>query len=232
MILKGGGTVTDVDVNSRTIKGYFSIFGNKDSDGDIITQGAYTKSLMERGPNASNRILHLWMHKSDAVLARPRELDEDAHGLKFVSIFPENGKLTRLQDDTLKLYDQGVLTEHSVGFQIIKSENDPSQDARILKELKLWEGSTVTWGANEMAKVTEVKSEMKPELISRMERLIKALKDGYFTDETFMALEYELTIIKNQIDSLEAKAAEQITVEPEQPNYDELINVFKSNLRK
>jgi len=231
MVFKGGGIVTDVDVKTRTISGYFSMFGNKDSDGDIIIPGAYAKTLQEWGPTGKNRIMHLWMHKTDKVLSKPRELDEDGRGLKFTSQFPiEEDKQTTLQSDVIKLYDQGILTEHSVGFEIIqKLQKD---DTRHLTELRLWEGSTVTWGANEMAKVTEVKSEQKPELIDRMSRLIKAIRDGKFSDETFYMLEYELTIIKSQIDSLEHQEPEKeplsIIVEP---NTAEIIKLFKSKLK-
>lgn len=231
MIYKGGGIVTDVDVKTRTIKGYFSVFGNRDSDGQVIDPGAYSKTLAEWGPSGKNRIMHLWMHKIEKVIAKPRELEEDERGLKFVSCLPmDDDKQTSLQSDVIKLYDQGILTEHSVGFQTIK--NRMQDDVEHLTELRLWEGSTVTWGANEQAKVTEVKSEMKPELVNRMDRLIKAIRDGKFTDETFHLLEYELTIIKGQIDSLEHQEPEVdpllIVVEP---NTDEIIKLFKSQLR-
>jgi HK97 family phage prohead protease len=229
MIYKGGGIVTDVDVKTRTIKGYYSVFGNKDSDGQVIDNGAYTKTIAEWGPKGKNRIMHLWMHEIKQVLAKPCELDEDDNGLRFVSCFPDEEKQTTLQSDVIKLYDQGIITEHSVGFQTIK--NRMQDDTEHLTEVRLWEGSTVTWGANDLAKVTELKSEMKPELISRMDRLIKAIRDGKFTDETFYMLEYELTIIKSQIDSLEHQEPDivplLVTVEPDT---DGIIKLFKSNL--
>ena len=55
---KTTGIVKDVSRKDRTIKGYFSIFDNVDSDGDVITKGAYTKTL----ESAKNRVQHLFMH--------------------------------------------------------------------------------------------------------------------------------------------------------------------------
>lgn len=229
IIYKAGGIVTDVDVKNRTIKGYFSVFGNKDSDGQVIDQGAYTKSIAEWGPVGKNRIMHLFMHDTRMPLTKPKELKEDQKGLYFVSQFPaEDNKQTSLQSDTIKLYDQGVYTEHSVGFQTVK--NQMLNDVEHLTELRLWEGSTITWGANELAKVTEVKSEIKPKLITRMELLIKALREGHYCDNTFHLLEYELTIIKSQIDSLEQREPDQ-PLPIVEPNTDEIVNFFKSQLR-
>lgn len=229
IIYKAGGIVTDVDVKNRTISGYFSVFGNKDSDGQIIDQGAYSKSVSEWGPTGKNRIMHLFMHDSRMPLAKPKELKEDQKGLFFVSQFPgEDNKQTSLQSDTIKLYDQGVYTEHSVGFQTMK--NMMEKDIEHLTELRLWEGSTITWGANEMAKVSEVKSELKPKLLTRMELLIKAIRDGHYSDDTFHLLEYELTIIKGQIDSLEHQEPDQ-PLPIIEPNTDEIVNYFKSQLK-
>ena len=39
------GELQDIDDKTGIVKGYGSIFGNIDSDGDIITKGAYTKTI-------------------------------------------------------------------------------------------------------------------------------------------------------------------------------------------
>ena len=43
------GELKDIDEKSGIVKGYGSIFGNIDSDGDIISKGAYTKTIKENG---------------------------------------------------------------------------------------------------------------------------------------------------------------------------------------
>jgi hypothetical protein len=39
------GVIKDVDVKTGTVTGYFSIFGNVDSDGDMIMPGAFKRTL-------------------------------------------------------------------------------------------------------------------------------------------------------------------------------------------
>jgi len=56
------GAPVDMEDSSRIITVYYSAFGNVDSDGDVIVPGAFTKTLKENGPNAKNRIWHLFNH--------------------------------------------------------------------------------------------------------------------------------------------------------------------------
>ncbi len=59
-----------------------------------------------------------------------------------------------------------------------------------LTELKLWEGSTVTWGANAMAGTTGIKSMTKEDAIDKMNFVAKALRNGkYENEEVFDLLE-------------------------------------------
>jgi HK97 family phage prohead protease len=74
--------------DSRTITVYYSAFGNVDSDGDIIMPGAFTKSIKENGPGAKNRIWHLFNHSTDKPVSKPKELIEDAFGLRAVVKMP------------------------------------------------------------------------------------------------------------------------------------------------
>jgi HK97 family phage prohead protease len=139
---KTTGIVKDVSRKDRTIKGYFSIFDNVDSDGDVITKGAYTKTL----ESAKNRVQHLFMHSPMlGAIGKIKQLKEDNTGLYFESELLK----TSLGNDVLEMYDSGAVKEHSVGFNTIK--DDTKEDARYIHEIKLWEGSTVLWGANEQA---------------------------------------------------------------------------------
>ena len=40
--------IKDIDSSKGIITGYFSAFNSKDSDGDIIFKGAYSKTIQER----------------------------------------------------------------------------------------------------------------------------------------------------------------------------------------
>lgn len=171
--LKSGGEIKDVDVKRRIVSGYFSIFNNIDADKDKISPGAYKKSISE-----NTRIKHLYQHDPRMPLSAVRggtlKLKEDATGLYFESKIAD----TSVGRDVIKLYDDGVIDEHSVG--IVVSKSFQRADYRELKELRLIEGSTVTWGSNEKALITSIK----------LDAMVKCLKDGrYENEEVFDFLE-------------------------------------------
>mgnify|MGYP001557777050 FL=1 len=212
--------VTDVDQVKGIVTGYFSIFGNKDTDGDIVMPGAYKKTLKENGPGSERpRILHLYMHDSYKVLGKPSVLKEDKKGLYFETQISQ----TTLGKDILQLYMDKVLTEHSIGYQIIKREVDESTETQKLIELKLWEGSTVGWGANVDAIVESVKSHSIEDktfwdtIIAKLDALDTAMK-GNYTDEVARQIEISHKQIQQAIISLVRKQEPgKSTPIPEEP---------------
>ena len=214
--------VTDVDQIKGIVTGYFSKFGNRDSDGDIVMPGAYKKTLKENGPESGKpRILHLYMHDATQVLAKPFVLKENKEGLYFESKISQ----TALGKDVLQLYMDKVLTEHSIGYQIVKREVDEEEETQKLVELKLWEGSTVSWGANMEAVVETVKSgEANKQtinwLFSKMDALESAIR-GSYTDDTARQLEISLNQIKQAVISLARKQEPAASTPiPEEPKQD------------
>ena len=207
-------SIKDVDTVQGIVTGYFSIFGNKDSDGDIVLPGAYRKTLKENGPNSEKpRILHLYMHDPYKPLAKPHVLKEDKTGLYFESKISD----TALGKDVLQLYLDKVLAEHSIGYQIVKREVDEREETQKLVELKLWEGSTVSWGANMDALVSTVKTEGKDShsweiLIKRLDALQSAV-NGSYTDETARQLEIYFNQLKQLAVSLLTEKPRELTIE-------------------
>lgn len=184
--------IKGVDLKNRVVEGYFSVFNVKDSDGDIIKPGAFAKTIAENGPDGKNRIMHLLQHNPIQPLGKPQELKEDEKGLFFVTKIAE----TSYGTDTLKLYADKVLEEHSIGFNVIKSNWSDEHEANILTDIKLWEGSSVTWGANEFARTTSMKSMSKSQLLERYDTLSKAFYKGDYTDDTFRILQAQRTHIE------------------------------------
>jgi HK97 family phage prohead protease len=213
-------TIEGVDVEKRIVEGYYSVFDFKDSDGDVILKGAYEKTLQENGPNGKNRIMHLYQHDPLQVLGKPMTLIEDSKGLYFRTMISD----TELGTDVLKLYRDGILKEHSVGINFIQRDYSQEDDAYIVKECKMWEGSTVTWGANEMAIGGMAKGSIKNQ-VEKYKELSKAFYSGDYTDETFRLIEAQLKHIEQSFkDSLQTKKPVQATLK----NEAELIeNVFK-----
>ena len=229
-----GGSVKDVDAKQGIVIGYFSVFGNKDSDGDIIIPGAFKKTLQENGPQSTRpRILHLLQHDTWKPLGKPQVLKEDNHGLYFESKIAD----TSYGRDTIKLYEAGVLTEHSIGFNVVKREIDESTETTKLIELKLWEGSTVSWGANMEALVTGMKSENKEDILSRLIKKIDAINSavkGNYTDDTLRQLEIELKQLQQIIISLaEIEKPVQSTSEQIEPKMSasDMLQIIKSQIK-
>lgn len=150
--------VKEIDVESGTFSGHASIF-NLPDDGappDIMLPGAFTKTIREWGPAGANRIKILALHRSDWLpIGVPTELREDGTGLFFAGRVSK----TSLGLDVLTLLRDRVLTEMSIGFDVIKKEDpDRTRGTRLLHEVRLWEISPVTWAMHPLATIADVKA--------------------------------------------------------------------------
>lgn len=200
-------------MKSRTVTGYFSAFGNVDSDGDMIMPGAYTKTIAENGPNGSQRIQHLLQHNTNQPLGKIKELTEDGYGLLFKSqLVPTSFGL-----DTILLYDAGVFNEHSVGFQTVKSQ--AKGNYKELQELRLWEGSTVTWGANADTPMTGLKglNLSVDQIAEKFDQLLKGIKAGAFAGENEYLLDLSFSQFKDFFNDLNEQAEPQAKTKESEP---------------
>lgn len=200
-------TDLQVDSESRTISGYASVFNVVDSDGDLITQGAFTKSLNENGVGSLKpRIVHLYQHNPVQLLGRPSVLREDSKGLYFETTIAD----TALGNEVLELYRNGTIKEHSIGFQTVKSSNKGTYNE--ISEVKLYEFSSVTWGANEQAQFTGFKSQFTSDsIIENCDKMIKMLKSE-ITQDT----QDQLQIFLNQVKTTHLNLSEKsVTAEPD-----------------
>lgn len=138
----------DVNTSQRTFAGYASTF-DADLGNDIISKGAFNKTLKERG----DRVKILYQHADP--IGKPISMTTDSKGLYV------EGKIskTRLGDEVVELMYDGVIDQMSIGFSIPegKSERD-SKGMRQINEVKLYEFSLVTFPMNENAFVTSIKS--------------------------------------------------------------------------
>jgi len=171
----------DIDYKNGIVSFYHSSFDDeKDSDGDIIQKGSFAKTIREN----FQRMKHLYNHDRTLAPGVVKEVAEDDKGCYTVSqLVP-----TTLGKDVLIEYEYKVITEHSMGFGVIKEHYDKARGANIITELKLWEVSSLTaWGAN---RNTPVKSQDVENLISHIEKL---LRDSNISDERGKELELKLT---------------------------------------
>lgn len=230
--------VKDFDFKSRTVTGYFSRFGNVDSDGDMLMPGAFVKSIKERGTDGKNIIPHISDHimTLDNVLAKPK-LYEVADGGFFESTIVDTTKGI----DRLKQYRDGLIDQHSFGFRTIQKQ-DKSNYTEI-KEVFLYEISSVVLGANENARFSGFKSMSKPQIIDRYNLLTKCFKNGDYTDEYFYILEAQIKqmekeivelFVKEQSNDTETTLPKVVTItEPEVKQTDvlEAIKQFNNSLK-
>jgi hypothetical protein len=188
--------IMDLSVKQGLVTGYFSKFNNVDSDGDIIRPGAFTKTIKENGPESTlPRIKHLMNHDPSLPLGVLKSLTEDSYGLLYESqIGSHEGG-----EDFIKMVESGLITEHSIGFKIIKRnqiqsyENyvkNPSLGQYEITEIKLYEGSSLTaWGANPLTPITSLKSINDIDLfVAKHEAIEKFCRNSTATDETIQML--------------------------------------------
>lgn len=134
--------------------GYGSVFGNRDSYGDIVMPGAFEKSLKEHAIKGSMPKL-FWQHDSWMPIGKWLAMEEDDTGLKVT------GKLNmQVQQgrEAYALLKEGDIDGLSIGYRVLHSDNDDENEALLLKELDLVEVSVVSLGANDQAQVSAVKN--------------------------------------------------------------------------
>lgn len=212
------GELKDADEKSGIVKGYGSVFGNIDSDGDIINKGAYTKTITENG----NRVKYLYQHDMDKPLGKMVNLYEDEKGLVFEAEIPK----TTLGRDVMELMKAGVITENSVGILPIRKEM--VEGNRHINEVKLYEISAVTLAANDQAMIMDVKgNHSREKVLKRYDSIAKLIRKGEISDDLGYALEAEILKLKSIFDNLSTQPTEIEVTEPQQiDNKDESDYIY------
>lgn len=215
----------DIDTSTGIVAGYFASFGNVDSDGDVFAKGAFKKSIMERGPrSAGNRkIAHLRDHKTSLPIGLIKELNEDEMGLSYVSQISK----TKYAQDTLILMQEGILREHSVGFMPVQGKTINKGEYNEITEVKLFEGSTLMFGANEQTPVTmkALTPEQENDILKEIDHFTKLLRKGEMLDETYLLLEIKMQQLKTIIHSYQEKHS--ANEEPQEPKVN-LLELYQS----
>jgi HK97 family phage prohead protease len=211
-LVKGSAEIKDLDTTKREVAVYLSKFNNIDSDNDMIVKGAFKQSLKQHGPNSATnrRIQFLRHHDWTKQIGVFNRLEEDENGLFAV------GRLgtSTLGEDAWKDYQEGIIREHSIGYQLIPSKVKWVKDGtmekggyNMIQELKLFEGSAVTFGSNEMTNVVEiVKGQNKINLIDEIEEelfvILKSLSTGQGSDERLYGLEMRAKYLSSRLVTL------------------------------
>lgn len=239
------GGVLDVDDKTRRVKTAWNKATIKDSDKDIIERTAFDKTIKERGPKAKDLIWHLTDHNASLknAVGKPKELMMEGELLVAVTDIPN----TTWGNDVLEFYKTGAINQHSIGFRTIKREvfNDDDWEKRytIIKEVLLFEGSAVLWGANEYTPTLSVgKSlqELTPEEITdeyaktmeELGKLHKMFKSGHLSDESYELIEMKVSQLTDKLQQLFIEATQPAVkaVEPEKNGLLDVLKTFNNNL--
>lgn len=136
-----------LDAETGVFEGYAAVYGNLDSQGDIIERGAFTKTIAERP-----RVPILVGHNPDVVVG-VGELSDSEQGLRV------KGRLTlevQRAREAHALMKDGALDGLSIGYRAVKTSMQ--RGARMLKEVAVGEFSLTPFPANALARVTGVKA--------------------------------------------------------------------------
>ena len=133
------------------ISGYASVFDVLDSQKDVVTRGAFQKTLRAWTLHEEQPKM-LWQHRLESPIGKWTLLREDERGLYVEGEINPNTQKGR---EAIELLNQGAINGLSIGFRTIKSTKTPGGGRRI-HDLDLIEVSLVTIPSNSAAKVLMV----------------------------------------------------------------------------
>lgn len=247
------GYTVKAEAETGILKAYVSIFGIEDDSwfNDIIEPGAFKKTIAERGPGGSNKIRVLWMHSMREVIGKVLRLEEhsrdmlpdyvrDRYPYASGGLYAETQLVLGVQRgrEAFELYKAEAMDEWSIGFDPIEErfEERDKRTIRILKEIRLWEYSPVTWGANPATTTVEVRGNMlamlneikaeHPEyddyqlLQAAEQRLAPVSPEPVIKEKTQVPVGIDLTSKASFL--LEETSALFETLKAEHPEYDDL----------
>lgn len=168
---------------------YASVFGNKDSYGDVVMPGAFADSLEEwgKGDSVIPLLFGHNMYDPDYNIGGV-EAEEDDHGLKVTATLDlESPKAQQ----TYRLIKGKRINQMSFAYDVIeggfaKRKKDPdgpddednTEDVFELRKLKLYEVSVVPIGANQETEILAAKAAESARLVADGRSLPEDLKSA------------------------------------------------------
>lgn len=182
----------DADLKDQdgVVAGYLSTFWVVDSYGTAFAPGAFDKTVKERG----NKLFLLYQHNPDWAIGKLTNVEIDDLGLKHESQIVDDGAEGTV---ALKRLKAGVPFGHSHGFRtiyerpakdddpLIFTDNSPAWAKRnpdmvwVIEEAKEYEGSIVTFPANDLAVITSVRTDLA---IQTLSQTLEDLREGRLND--------------------------------------------------
>jgi len=259
-------SIKDVDTVGRTVCFVANTLNYFDKGSDILLPGCANKTISERGPlsNAPDKIQHALFHDLTRLPGKFKVFDERTIDGKQVLYCESKLSNTTEGNDTLANYLAEVYNQHSIGLQYVDitqvskeshgnskqwdnlmgecinpEDADTTGYAFAVKEIKLFECSTVAFGMNKLTPTLGMKSENKDAImfdyLSKLDKLQQTLKSGSQSDSMMKTFEIQVLQLKQMLAELfESFAIKSIKDEvvPEKKGIDfaHLVNGFSINL--
>lgn len=175
------GHITKIDAEQGIVEAIVNVFGIIDLGDDMIHNGAYARTLNERGNKVRVKVLDA--HNTGSifnVLGKPleiREVNRDELALLAPKILLEHpeatgGLFTRTQynlgtekgREAFALISSGDVNEYSIALDALDTDYskvktpDGERMVRHIRSIRLWEYSPVVFGMNQATATTDVKT--------------------------------------------------------------------------
>jgi len=145
------------DINDNgELFGYASTFGNQDVSGDVIYQGAFSKTLERINTKSIPLMAKHFIHGGDGldVIGSVIEAKEDERGLLVRAVFAS----TQIAQDMRTLVKEKHIKSMSVGIQLIQYDRN-GDGGYAITEAKLMEVTLTAFPSNKEADILSAKSE-------------------------------------------------------------------------
>lgn len=211
-------TVDQAEEDSTTgyLKGYAAVFGNVDQGLDVIHKGAFSKTIKD-----NNGIFpYLLDHDPTKPAGYMKGTKETDKGLYYEAELKLHDPLVKQRYELAKMsLDLGKPMGNSIGYSPVKydfSRQDGDQNkpmVRNLKEIRLYEGSSVTFPMNELAGVTAAKALQAHLMCQTMLRNATPEQiKGVF--ESLQANGYDESVVKKALEELGVALPEPPAAKP------------------
>ncbi|MGL9732070.1 MAG: HK97 family phage prohead protease [Wolbachia sp.] len=129
--------------------GYARVFNVVDKQNDLILPRTFKENLNK------DKTKLFWQHNTSETIGYIIDVHENDVGLYITAHL-----LLGIQkaEEVYLMLKTGVINVLSIGYISIEYDIDHKSEARVLKQVELWEVSLVTFPANLVAQVVNVKS--------------------------------------------------------------------------
>lgn len=203
-------------------EGYLSTFGNVDAGNDMVHPGAYKKTLRE-----NKKFPFLWQHDRWSPIGSFTG-KEDNYGLKIkgqLNLMTTEAGVPKIPDahraHALMLEDN--INGLSIGYDPVKWDEEADKKRgkiRHLREIRLWEGSLITFPMNANALITDVKTM----------RMIKDIK--HMIDIGVLTKEQIIKLFESDDSTQEEDIRDESIIVNHYPKLKEALQLFRKEVKK